>query len=231
MLGVVAEEPDQVDRPRADPLPLLRRHPREHGRDRVAVGGRGASAELAPDQRAHDRLEAQVRGDHHLAPVVCPAEPLEVGAGRLPRRVVEERVARDVDRELDAELVLEVHRVEHDRLSRALFHRGLQADARGDRVRQAVARRRRGREPQTVLDVRWDLQEAAQELDPLAAEVGQQTLGDRRPKRPLDLLLDRGAALVERPLPLLAGVAELEPVGRLAARSKRRSRCRARPRS
>ena len=53
---------------------------------------------------------------------------------------------------------------------------------------------------------------AAQELDPGRVEVLDQSLLGGRAQRALDLLLDRRAGLVEGPLPLLARVAEGEPV-------------------
>ena len=213
--GSAAQEADELGAPRPRPLPLLRCHPGEHRRDRVAVRGRGTDPEFAAQQRADDRLKAQVRGDDHLAPVRRRGEPLEVAPGRLPRRLGQERIAGGLDRER-AVVLLEVHRVEHDRLGRALLHRRLQAHARRDRVRQA---RRARSSPARTTD------RARRTPGPGGSCAGTRPTRGLKSSispcsaaelhRAVDLLLDRRLALVERPLPVLAGIAEREPVGRL----------------
>src|SRR5213078_52979 len=59
-----------------------------------------------------------------------------------------------------------------------------------------------------------------EELDPLRSEVLDQSLLESRAHRSLDLVLDRGTHLVVGPLPLLAWVAELEPIGRPQGRGR-----------
>ena len=60
---------------------------------------------------------------------------LEQAPGRLPGLVAEERLARGLNREFGIKVLLEVHRVQHDGLRRALLHRRLKTDACRDRVR------------------------------------------------------------------------------------------------
>ena len=148
-------------------------------RDDVAVEAHRAHQQLAPDQQPDGRLEAEVGRDHALAPVRRRAQPLDVAARRLPGVVVQEALARALDREV-AEVLLEVHAVEQVGLRLALLHRRLERDAVRDRVGQRVARGAREREPDPVLDERRHLEVLAQEVDPLGREVVEHALARAR---------------------------------------------------
>ncbi len=67
---------------------LCRTHHRRGG-DEVAVAGRGLHHELRPEELTDQRLEDDVRGEHHLAPVVVDGrERLGHLADALPGGVV-----------------------------------------------------------------------------------------------------------------------------------------------
>ena len=157
MALVLEDHARQRGGPSRDPIPLELTDAGEHRRDGVAVGRGRPDPELAPDRHADERLEAHVGGDHELTPVRRGPEALEIVADRLPGRILEEPGLGGLDRKLP-EMLLEVHRVEHDGLREPLLQRGLQHHGVRDRVREAVARGRGGGQPQAVLHVRRHLE-------------------------------------------------------------------------